>query len=285
MSKRRRAPLASLDMGEHTLARWAQDMAAANRSPRTITERLRCVRRAAITAGVSPVVMTCEHVAAYLAGCRSASSRVTYYAHLHSWFTWLVRRDIRQDVPTLRLDRPKVGRREPRTISTTHVRSLVASPIWGRTRAMVFLGAYQGLRASEIAHVIGKDFDVTGGDLVVTGKGDVTRTLPLHPLVAELVPAFSRGWWFPSYVRPGQPILPATVSNTISDAMDRAGIPGTCHDLRRWYATTMIEAGNDLVTVQRLLGHASVATTQRYITVGRQLRIAAVLSLPDITAA
>lgn len=228
--------------------------------------------------------MTTQEIAAFLATC-PAPSRPTYFNHLTAWFTWLARQDIRADVPTLKLDRPKVGRKEPRTISTAHVKHLVASPIWGRTRAMVFLGAYQGLRASEIANVIGTDFDVVGGVLVVTGKGNVTRNIELHPRVAELVPHFSRGWWFPSYTRPGRPILPATVSNTISDAMSRARIPGTCHDLRRWYATTMIEAGNDLTTVQRLLGHASVATTQRYIAVGRQLRIDAVLSLPDITAA
>ena len=46
----------------------------------------------------------------------------------------------------------------------------------------------------------------------------------------------------------------------------------------------MVEAGHDLTTVQRLLGHASVATTQRYVSVGRRLRIDAVLSLPDVTA-
>jgi site-specific recombinase XerD len=272
------------EAGGLALRRWAQDMTAANRSGRTITERVRLVTRCAQTVGESPLTLSDEQVAEFLAGCKP-KSRPTYFNHLHAWFTWLARQSLRDDVPTLRLDRPKVGRREPRTISTAHVRALVASPIWDRTRAMVFLGAYQGLRASEIAHVIGTDFDLIAGEMTVTGKGNVTRTLPLHPHVAELVPQFSRGWWFPSYTRPGRPIHAATVSNTISDAMERAGFNGTCHDLRRWYATTMIEAGKDLTTVQRLLGHASVATTQRYIAVGKELRLDAVLSLPDIKAA
>lgn len=264
------------------LDRWARDMAAGNRSARTINERRRLVSRAAESASVPAHLLSSDDVAAFLAACPQ-HSRATYYNHLHAWFNWLVRVGARDDVPTLRLDRPKVGRRDPHTISTGHVRSLVTTGMWTRTRSMVLLGAYQGLRASEIAVVKGIHFDLSNDELVVHGKGDVTRVLPLHPLVRSEVGLYGDGYWFPSYTRPGQPILASTVSNTISDAMSRARVPGTCHDLRRWYATTMVEAGNSLTTVQRLLGHSSVATTQRYIAVGRQLRIDAVLSLPDVT--
>lgn len=265
------------------VARWARDMTAANRSARTVGERTRLVERVAEASGIDAHLLDSDDVAAFLAGCRTGS-RPTYFNHLHAWFTWLVKQEIRQDVPTLRLDRPKPGRREPRTISTGHVRNLVASGVWSRTRTMVLLGAYQGLRASEIAMICGADLDLMSGELVVLGKGNVQRTLPLHPFVEAEASRYSKGWWFPSYTRPGRPVHAATVSNTISDAMQRAGVPGTCHDLRRWYATTMVEAGNDLVTVQKLLGHSSVATTQRYIAVSKQLRIDAVLSLPDVVS-
>lgn len=263
------------------LARWAQDMQAASRSPRTVSERTRLVERVAKESDTPPHLLEQEHVTAFLASCK-VGSRPTYFNHLHAWFTWLVRQGIRDDVPTLKLDRPKVGRKDPHTISTGHMRALVGANMWTRTRTMVLLGAYQGLRASEIAKIRGTDFDLSTGELVVTGKGNVTRVLPLHPLVRAEVGRYGAGWWFPSFTRPGESIHAATVSNTVAEAMGRAEIPGTCHDLRRWYATTMVEAGNDLTTVQRLLGHASVATTQRYISVGKQLRIDAVLSLPDV---
>ena len=266
------------------LARWAQDMQAASRSPRTVSERVRLVARVAATSDTPAHLLEQQDIAAFLAACKQGS-RPTYFNHLHAWFTWLVRQGIREDLPTLKLDRPKVGRTEPHTISTGHMRALVGANMWTRTRTMVLLGAYQGLRASEIARVRGIDFDLSTGDLVVTGKGNVTRVLPVHPLVRDEVARYGDGWWFPSFIRPGEPIHAATVSNTVAETMDRAHVPGTCHDLRRWYATTMVEAGNDLTTVQRLLGHASVATTQRYISVGKQLRIDAVLSLPDVMSA
>jgi len=265
------------------LDRWSREMRASNRSGRTIAERVRLVHRVAEQAGVEPHLLDADALAAFLAECRGPS-RATYYAHLHAWFTWLARQGIRDDLPTLRLDRPKVGRREARTIATSQVRALLSSGIRGRTRTMVLLGAYQGMRASEIAAIRGLDLDVTAHELVVTGKGGVTRVLPLHPQVEVEADRYSRGWWFPSHCRSGEPIHAATVSNTIGDAMGRAGVPGTCHDLRRWYATTMVEAGVGLTTVQRLLGHSSVATTQRYVAVGRQVRIDAVLGLPDLLA-
>ena len=145
-------------------------MRAANRSPRTITERTNLVRRVARDMETPAEALGGEQVSAWLAGT-TPGARPTYYAHLHAWFTWLARQQLRLDVPTLTLDRPKVGRREPRTISTGHVRALVDSGIWTRTRTMVFLGAYQGLRASEIAGLRGSDVDIIGDELVVTGKG------------------------------------------------------------------------------------------------------------------
>lgn len=274
--------MTAYDEGEQMLARWAQDMRASNRSPRTITERTNLVARAARSAGVDAHLLTVEHVAAFLAAS-PPRARVTYYAHLNAFFVWLVRQEIREDVPTMKLDRPKLGRTDPKTISTAHVRDLVASSIWGRTRTMVLLGAYAGMRASEIATMHGAAIDATGGNLTIHGKGDVTRVVPLHPLIRAEADKYTRGWWFPSGARPGRPMLAASVSQVISDAMDRLRIPGTCHDLRRWYATSMSEAGHSLTTIQRLLGHSSVATTQRYIVVGQQQLLDAVLSLPDVT--
>lgn len=265
------------------LDRWAREMRASNRSARTIAERVRLVQRVAEQSGCDPHLLDADDLAEFLAACKGPS-RATYFNHLHAWFTWLARHGIRDDLPTLRLDRPKVGRREPRTITTGQVRALAASSIRGRTRTMVLLGAYQGMRASEIATIRGVDLDPTAHELTVTGKGGVTRVLPLHPQVELEAEQYGPRWWFPSHRRPGEPIHAATVSNTISDAMERVGVPGTCHDLRRWYATTMVEAGVGLTTVQRLLGHSSVATTQRYVAVGRQTRIDAVLGLPDLLA-
>lgn len=271
------------DPDEMLIAQWAQAMAAGNLSPRTITERTNLVRRAARLLGVAPQDISAEQVSAFLAGT-SHGARPTYFAHLHAWFVWLARWDHRADIPTIKVGRPKPGRRQPRTISTGHMGALVERPgQWRRTRTMVVLGAYAGMRASEIAAMRGEQIDKLGGEIVIHGKGDVTRAVPLHPALLREAEMYGRGWWFPSYTRSG-PVRATSVSKTISDLMERSGVPGTCHDLRRWFASTMAEAGHPVSAIQAMLGHVSLATTQRYLVVGRQVRVDAVLSLPDLTA-
>lgn len=267
---------------------WIIFMRSSNRAVRTIDERVGLVRRVSRECEVEPESLTYEQVANFMAKT-SSGARPTYFGHLHAWFTYLVKMGVRDDVPTLKLDRPKAHRKEPRTIGRDHLGALLVTPgQWSRTKTMLLLGAYAGMRASEIAAARVEDFDLIGGEISIHGKGDVTRPVPMHPLVraeAERYRAMrKRGWWFPSYRHSGQHVLPASVSDTVSNLMERAGVPGTCHDLRRWYATTMVEEGHSLTTVQRLLGHSSVATTQRYVVVGMRLRIDAVLSLPDMTA-
>ena len=66
------------------------------------------------------------------------------------------------------------------------------------------------------------------------------------------------------------------VSTVIGKAMRRAGVPGTAHALRHWYATALVESGADLRTVQTLMRHASLATTERYVRVDEQRRVDAV---------
>lgn len=73
--------------------------------------------------------------------------------------------------------------------------------------------------------------------LRVTGKGNVTATLPLHPVLVEAARGMPRrGWWFPGNSRrTGLPIRSRGVADIIGNAMDRAGIPGgTAHRLRHW---------------------------------------------------
>jgi site-specific recombinase XerD len=87
----------------------------------------------------------------------------------------------------------------------------------------------------------------------------------------------TKGWWFPSNSRnPGGHVTGKSVSAIIGNAMRRAGISGTPHSLRHWTGTTLLDDGADLRTVQELLRHKSVATTQIYTKVSDDRRTAAV---------
>ena len=77
-------------------------------------------------------------------------------------------------------------------------------------------------------------------------------------------------------------MLGNSVSSSISNVMDRAGIPGTPHALRHWFGSALREAGVDSLVIKELMGHESLATTAIYVDVPLRQRSAAVILLPGI---
>lgn len=271
----------SHEAAQAALIRWVTQMRAEGLSKRTVTERPRIIRRAAVATMSDPLTFTRDQLIGYLAGLPTAGTKETYYGALRAWNAWLNATGHRDDDPLAGVRRPRVPRRRPRPVVTGHIDVLLASGIRGRTRTTVLLCSYQGLRVHEAAKIRGQDVDLIAGTLRVVGKGSVDEVIPLHPLIAEQAAKYPRrGYWFPSYTRPGEPIRSTSLSAVISRAMQRAGIPGTAHSLRHWYATELLEAGADARTVQTLMRHASLATIQIYTLVSRDRQRAAVAALP-----
>lgn len=264
---------------------WQAEMRAANLSERTIAAWRAIVERTARRIGIDVLGLTTTNLSYHLAGYRNGNTRRTYYIALNAWSTWLVDRGHRADNPCSVLRRPRAPKGVPHPVSTPALQRLLASPMPHRTRAMVLLGAYQGLRVHEIAKVRGTDVDSESGVLHVVGKGGVIADLPLHPEIADLALNMpSEGWWFVSAMAPGEPIASRTVTTHITTAMRRAGVAGVPHALRHWYATALLRAGTDVRTVQTLMRHASLVTTQAYLEVVDEQRRAAVLRLPAFSA-
>ncbi|MBP7928655.1 MAG: tyrosine-type recombinase/integrase [Acidimicrobiia bacterium] len=151
-----------------------------------------------------------------------------------------------------------------------------------RAICATFVGA--GLRVSEVANLqVGNlHRSITGIDsLHVTGKGNKTRTIPFPPEAVEAVTAYleSRRDKLgsgrpnePMFVRPnGEPLTRRVLDHMVSGWFRRAGLvapPGALnHSLRHSYATLLVEQTGSLPEVQRLLGHADLATTQAYVGV------------------
>lgn len=264
---------------------WQTEMRAANFSERTIHAWRAIVERTARGAETDAAALTTTHLAYHLAGFTNGNTRRTYYIGLAAWTRWLVARGHRADDPAAVLRRPRAPRGVPHPVSTPSLARLLSSPMPGRTRAMVLLAAYQGLRVHEVAKIRGEDLDLEGEVLRVVGKGGVVAELPLHPEVAALSEVMPReGWWFVSAMSPGRAIASRTVTSHITTAMRRAGVAGVPHSLRHWYATALLRAGTDVRTVQTLMRHASLATTQVYLEVVDEGRRAAVLRLPVLGA-
>lgn len=203
--------------------------------------------------------------------CRS--SRATYHAAIRAYHRWLIRTGRRLDDPTLATPVPKRAKGTPHPVQDAALANMLGAATRRRTRAMIILAAFAGLRVHEIAKVRGEDFDFDGGALYVVGKGGKTAVLPVHEAVAEVAGSFpAEGLWFPSYEHPGEPITPRAVSKAIKGVMVRAGIKGKPHHLRHWFGTTLVRNGVDLRTVQELMRHESLATTQIYVEVSDQQR-------------
>lgn len=125
---------------------------------------------------------------------------------------------------------------------------------------MLRLGAECGLRRSEIAATSSDDVldDVGGRSLMVRGKGDKQRIVPLPDDLADEILGHD-GYCFPG--RFGGHVEATYVGKRLSRLLG----DWTPHSLRHRYATRMYEATGDIMLVSKLLGHESVETTQRYV--------------------
>jgi site-specific recombinase XerD len=118
----------------------------------------------------------------------------------------------------------------------------------------------------EIAKIKGEHLNVESRTLTVTGKGGFTATVPLHHRVVELAAEMPRrGFWFPGCDHGHQ--RRESIAGTIKEAMVRAGVVGSAHWLRHWFGTALVDSDVDLRTVQTLMRHQNLATTEIYTRV------------------
>jgi site-specific recombinase XerD len=263
------------------LADWAAWMRAAPLAERTVTERTGLIELFAARAGIDPLEATWRQLAEFLADPTFSIGTVhTYGSHLRTFYGWAVRVGLRVDDPTALLPKPRPIRRVPHPITTSELEALLNIRLYRRTRMMILLAAFQGLRVHEIAKIRGQD--IRGGDQIrITGKGAVTAMLPLHPVVIGAAASFPRaGYWFPSPRHPGRPVAADAVSASVVRAMRRAGVSGTAHSLRHWFATELLRGGANIRTVQESMRHASLASTQIYTKVDDAEIRAAITGLP-----
>jgi integrase/recombinase XerD len=269
---------------------WILWQLSARRSMKTVHERARLIQQFLTEARVDPLTVQAMDIVRWTAGHSDwgPSTAATYHSYLSSWHKWLTITDRREDNPMRKLSSPRRPDRAPRPVADDALVRLLTLPgMHHRTRVMITLAALAGLRVGEVAKVKGEDVDIEGRRIYVVGKGGKRAWLPLHPLLVEAAATMpQRGHWFPANSRrSGEHVLGKSVSDIIGQAMRRAGIPGTPHALRHWYASTLLDDGADLRTVQELLRHSSIQTTQVYTKVKDSRRVEAVDKLDPFRAA
>lgn len=252
-------------------------------SARTITERIRVINQVTTATGTDPAALTPQAISTWLATLPSAATKNAYFTILRAWSKWLLQSDHRADDPTTRVPRPKTPAGHPRPVTDAQLDAVLALPLRQDTRTKIILGAWAGMRVHEIAKIRGEDISPVAGTITITGKGDRTDTLPAHQLILQQASHYPRrGLWFPSPKDPAVPVKAKTVSRVISDAFDRADAPATAHQLRHYFATSLLRAGTDSRVVQSLMRHESLATTGRYLAVNVDQQRAALSGLAPI---
>lgn len=250
---------------------WSQAELAAGRAPTTIRlRRFYLLRWAATIPDGEPI--TAAHARAWLAWPSwSPATRRSAVGAVRSWLRWA--RRCGWDVPAADdLEVPTVRRGVPRPADESVIAAALATA-GDRDRLAIRFGAELGLRRAEIAAVA--TTDLIGGDrLVVRGKGR-ERLVPVAPDLAALIRARPPGHVFPGRV--DGHISPDAIGRRISRALGSC----TTHQLRHRYATAAYRATGDLITLSRVLGHASIATTQVYTAAsdGAMDRLAAAVAL------
>jgi integrase/recombinase XerD len=203
---------------------------------------------------------------------------------------FLAREGILPSDPSSHAARPRIGRRLPKALSEQDVLNLIETPPLDsrrglRDRAMLSLMYACGLRVSEIVDLELGDIDLQRGIVTVLGKGQKRRLVPMAETALDRLVSYLRTRTTPAEVAPGkQRSRPWLFPSPRGGRLTRqgfwkivrgyarvAGIRGNVypHRLRHSFATHLLVGGADLRSVQMLLGHADISTTEIYTHVTR----------------
>lgn len=262
------------------IADYLDTLRAAGRSPKTIELREDQLNAMARDLAVSPEVVTGNMLVKWLAQYPdwASETRRSSRAAARMFFLWAFKSKripahIADDLPAIR-----VHQGQPRPLPDDAWRAALEVAD-DRITLILRLAAEAGLRRGEIARVsVGDLIEGAGAaQLLVHGKGNKQRVVPLSESLAELIrqgppggaadtgrprAESEKGWLFPNYA--GGHVTPRYIGELAQQTLPP---PWTLHACRHRFASRAYRGTRNLRAVQRLLGHASIATTERYTAV------------------
>jgi len=279
---------------------WMRGRGMSPATLRAYAADLRQLDRWLAAAGIGPAEaddLTLRRFAAHLGTLRYApATAARKLSAARGAYGFMLDRGLVERNPAALVPGPRQVRTLPATLSEPEMeelfdRPVVADPRRLRDRALLELLYGCGLRASEACGLRIADVDADEGTVRVTGKGGKERVVPLGGAAADALGRYLRTGR-PRLGRPatdrvflnvrGRPLGPTDVRRALRRELDAAGLAQRPpHALRHTFATHLLEHGADLRSIQELLGHASVGTTQVYTHVSvRHLRAAHAASHP-----
>jgi site-specific recombinase XerD len=252
--------------------RFIDDLRLHNLAPRSIDAYVAGVAKLARFAGRSPDQLGTEDIRKFQLDLLDKKVSWSLFNQTVTALRWLFGVTLQrpQAVPAVSFGhRPY---RLPVVLATDEVLSLLEAARPGRDRVLLQTTYACGLRLSEVLGLTAADIDSARMFVVVRqGKGRTDRLVPLSLRLLTELRAYwrmhrPRTWLFPGS-KPDQPLCAAAIQRMVKRTRQAAGLvkPATLHTLRHSFATHLHEAGVDLVTLQKLLGHRSIDSTLLYL--------------------
>lgn len=216
----------------------------------------------------------------------NASSQSRIISGLRSFFKFLVFEDYRKQNPLDLIESPKIGRKLPDTLSTAEIDRLIAAidlskPEGERNRAMLETLYGCGLRVSELIQLKLSDLFFKEGFIMVTGKGNKQRFVPVAKATQKYIELYKEGRVHQNIKKGNEDILflnrlgaglsRAMIFTLIKQLTTKSGLQKNIspHTFRHSFATHLLEHGADLRSIQQMLGHESITTTEIYMHLDR----------------
>ena len=240
---------------------------------------------------VSPITITEETIQQFIYEISSkvnARSQSRVISGLKSFFNYLVFEDYRKETPLELIEVPKTGRKLPDTLATEEIDALISAidlstPEGERNRAMLETLYSCGLRVSELVGLKISDLFFEEGFIKITGKGNKQRFVPVGGSTIKYITSYlnliqvhypvQKGHEDTLFLnRRGRQLTRAMVFTIIKDLAVKINLNKTIspHTFRHSFATHLLENGADLRSIQLMLGHESITTTEVYMHLDRK---------------
>lgn len=218
-----------------------------------------------------------------LAKTVNARSQSRTISGLRSFFDYLIFEDYRKDNPTQLIETPKIGRKLPDTLSQKEIDQIIAqidlSHPQGQRNKTILETLYScGLRVTELITLQISDLFFEEGFIRVIGKGDKQRFVPINIETQKLILIYLKQ--VRTHIQPqksyedtiflnrrGKQLTRNMIFIILKDFTEKAGIKKKVspHTFRHSFATHLLENGADLRSIQQMLGHESITTTEIYM--------------------
>jgi len=213
----------------------------------------------------------------------NARSQSRIISGLRSFFDYLIFENYRTDNPTTLLETPKIGRKLPDTLSIKEIDTLIGTidlshPQGERNRAILETLYSCGLRVTELITLQISDLFFEEGFIRVIGKGDKQRFVPINSETQKYIVIYrnhirnhikvQKGFEDTLFLnRRGKQLTRNMIFLIIKDLAEKAGIQKKVspHTFRHSFATHLLENGADLRSIQQMMGHESITTTEIYM--------------------